>query len=282
MSSWFTFGGVPLNGGGGDPTIGMVGSTFSHSENWGGNQPTSFAEISVQKPGDYFASDRLGNRTTNAQTIHAGAVSNLATLMSGDPSGGYSERIRRLMNGDYGPSDPSYAWRFNQGQQALERSQAARGLLGSGNAATELVQYGQGLASTEYGSEFTRALQAAGLSENAFQASYGRLAELAGMNTGLQSAGMSAGVGYANVAQRKREADIAQQNREDRDAGFQELLNTRLRPPAGPTGLTGAGSGSTSVDPMSGYYSYQDTAQPSYGSWESSSGASGTFGGEGY
>lgn len=43
-------------------------------------------------------------------------------------------------------STPGYQFRLQQGQQALERSQAAQGYTASGRAMQELTQYGQGMA----------------------------------------------------------------------------------------------------------------------------------------
>ena len=56
----------------------------------------------------------------------------------------------------------AYKFRFNQGQQAVERSAAARGMLNSGNTLAELARYGQGMASDEYGREFDRLNSATG------------------------------------------------------------------------------------------------------------------------
>lgn len=53
-------------------------------------------------------------------------------------------------------ADPGYAFRFQQGQKALERSAAARGGLISGNTGGALQQFGQGLASQEYQNAFNR------------------------------------------------------------------------------------------------------------------------------
>lgn len=56
----------------------------------------------------------------------------------------------------FSSSDPSYNFRFQQGQQAVERSALARGLGGSGNVLQALTDYGQGAASQEYGAQFAR------------------------------------------------------------------------------------------------------------------------------
>lgn len=53
-------------------------------------------------------------------------------------------------------SDPGYQFRMDQGQQALERSAAARGGLLSGSALKDTARFTQGLASQEYQSAFDR------------------------------------------------------------------------------------------------------------------------------
>lgn len=50
----------------------------------------------------------------------------------------------------------SYRFRLDQGNQAIQRSAAAKGMLGSGNTLAELLRYGQGEASQEYGKEMER------------------------------------------------------------------------------------------------------------------------------
>jgi hypothetical protein len=53
-------------------------------------------------------------------------------------------------------ADPGYQFRQDQGQQALERSAAARGGLMSGAALKDTARFSQGLASQEYQSAFDR------------------------------------------------------------------------------------------------------------------------------
>lgn len=139
---------------------------------------------------------------TPQETANARYMPQLDSHMAKDPSNGYADQLKTLMTGQFSPSDPSYSWRFQQGQQAVERSLAARGLLQSGNAAIELQQYGQGMASQEYGAQFNRTLSAMGASESAFQSSYNRLAELAGMATGMQANSQNTNYNYANLAER--------------------------------------------------------------------------------
>jgi len=54
-------------------------------------------------------------------------------------------------------NDPGYQFQLQQGQQALERSAAARGAISSGGTLKGMAAFGQGLAGTSFGSAFDRA-----------------------------------------------------------------------------------------------------------------------------
>lgn len=159
----------------------------------------------------------IARTPTPQETANTKYMPQLDAQMAKDPSNGYADQLKTLMTGQFSPSDPSYSWRFQQGQQAVERSLAARGLLQSGNAAIELQQYGQGMASQEYGAQFNRTLSAMGASESAFQASYNRLAELAGMTTGMQANSQNTNYNYLNLAER------AQNNQQQIGLGYAGL-----------------------------------------------------------
>lgn len=76
--------------------------------------------------------------------------------------------------------DPGYQFRLNQGLQGVERSAAARGLLGSGRTLKALNDYAQGAASQEFGNSFNR------------------LASLAGIGQAANSQNAAAGQAFAN------------------------------------------------------------------------------------
>lgn len=109
------------------------------------------------------------------------AADALATQATSDPSNIYRSKLEGMISGEFNPDDPSYAFRFQQGQQASERSLAARGLLNSGNAAIELQQYGQGMASQEYQAQFDRLLQGMLGVEKQYDTQQQRLMDLAGV-----------------------------------------------------------------------------------------------------
>ena len=62
--------------------------------------------------------------------------------------------------GDFGmkdfEADPGYAFRLKEGMRGLENSAAARGLLSSGSTLKGITDYGQGIASQEYGNAYNR------------------------------------------------------------------------------------------------------------------------------
>lgn len=104
-------------------------------------------------------------------------------------------------------NDPGYQFRLAEGQKAIERSAASRGLLGSGGTAKALQQYGQDYASNEYGNVYNRALQQYQQKFNEFQTNqantYNRYAGLAGVGqqaaTTLGQLGQSAAGNVTNI-----------------------------------------------------------------------------------
>ena len=86
--------------------------------------------------------------------------------------------------------DPSMAFRMKLGTQATERLANIGGGAISGNTMRSLADYGQNLASTEYGNAFNR-----------FQTErgniYNTLANIAGMGQGAVNTGVNAGQGFA-------------------------------------------------------------------------------------
>lgn len=74
-----------------------------------------------------------------------------------DTAGAYRTRLNSLMtNPDSIANTGAYKFAFDQGQEALNRQLAAKGLLNSGNRLYELTKFGQGLASQQYGAEVDR------------------------------------------------------------------------------------------------------------------------------
>ena len=87
-------------------------------------------------------------------------------------------------------NDPSYQFRLKQGQQALDRSSAARGMGYSGAQMKAAQDYGQGMASTEFGNYYNRL---AGLAQGGQQAA-GSMAQAGGQYA------QNAGNTFANLS----------------------------------------------------------------------------------
>ena len=98
-----------------------------------------------------------------------------------------------LSGGKFDTNNPAYQFQLKQGQQALDRSSAARGMGASGAQMKAAQEYGQGLASQQYDKEYNRA-------SGEFGDYFNRLAGLA--QGGQQAAGSmsQAGGQYAQNA----------------------------------------------------------------------------------
>ncbi len=116
------------------------------------------------------------NQSNAAPWIKAGqqAVGNLTQL---------GQQPFQAPTGATEQNDPGFQFRLQQGQQALERSAAARGGVLSGGTAKAIARYGQDYASNEYGNVYNRAL-------TQYQIPWNQQASLAGL--GQTSAGQAA------------------------------------------------------------------------------------------
>lgn len=88
-------------------------------------------------------------------------------------------------------ADPAYQYDLDQGQQAIERSAAAKGGLASGGTLKDLTSYAQGMASNEYQNAYNRY-------NNDNTTNYNRLATLAGAGQTATSQVNAAGTSTAN------------------------------------------------------------------------------------
>ena len=106
------------------------------------------------------------------------------------------EQMKPFLTSQFGPQefaqylDPSMAFRQRLGTQATERLANIGGGAISGNTMRALTDYGQNLASTEYGNAFNR-----------FQTErgniYNTLSNIAGMGQGAVNTGVNAGQSFA-------------------------------------------------------------------------------------
>lgn len=134
-----------------------------------------------------------------------GANGKLASLLGvgGDPTAsGYGSLTTPFTPGSLA-SDPGYQFDLQQGTQALQNSQAAKGGLLSGAAQKELADYSTGLADTTYNQAFNRKLQ-----QN--QATYGDLtgASGSGQTAANTLSGINNNTGLARANNATTQANI--------------------------------------------------------------------------
>lgn len=125
------------------------------------------------------------------------------------------EKIKPFLTAQFGPEqfgqylDPSMAFRQRLGTQATERLANVGGGAISGNTMRALTDYGQNLASTEYGNAFNRfqtergniyntLANIAGMGQNAVNTGVNATQNLASQMTGLTT-GSAAALGAGNV-----------------------------------------------------------------------------------
>ena len=126
-----------------------------------------------------------------------------------DTAAQYRTRLNTLMdNPDSIANTGAYKFAFQQGNEAVNRNLAARGLLKSGNRLAELTKFGQGLASQQYGAEFDRMANLTNATRAGDISKYGADANLYG--TELQ------GQNQLKALMMKSALDMAQRNQAPR------------------------------------------------------------------
>lgn len=148
----------------------------------------------------------------------------------------------------FNASDPSYQWRLEQGQKALERSAASKGQLLSGGMLKSLAGYSQGMASQEYGNQFGRAMGLAGL----------------GYNAASQQAGYSNAFGNTQAAGQEGIANAEAANIMSKYQNWQNLDSQAAGAWSGYFGSKGGGTGSSQN--TAGNYGASVANTQSYGS----------------
>jgi len=114
-------------------------------------------------------------------------------------------------------ADPGYQFALQQGQEALERSGAARGVTNTGGTLRNILDYGQQAAQQQYGDVYNRMAGTYGMNEAARQAAFG-------LNAPTQFQGWAANEAGRLGAYQMTEADRAAayaQNEANRRAAAQ-------------------------------------------------------------
>lgn len=169
QAPWRNVGGAAINQlsylAGLTPTsgAGAAGTTFGDLQYDAGTGQWSSPSLRSQaaQGGNFGADDEARYQAALQQRV--GSIPNAvqayqtqtqaAAAAPNDPA--YGSLTRSFTMDDY-QQDPGYQFRLDQGQQALERSAAARGGLLSGGALKDTTAYAQGMASQEYGNAYNR------------------------------------------------------------------------------------------------------------------------------
>ena len=101
-----------------------------------------------------IASQKLRYEADSAATkAAADKASYLAQLQNQQVASTAGNKLNALLqNPESVSSTPGYQFAYNQGLEAVNRTAAAKGQLGSGNRLYDLTKFGQGLASQTYNS----------------------------------------------------------------------------------------------------------------------------------
>lgn len=116
--------------------------------------PYGLAASSPYAPSANSGVQNLSGLTPNQSLLTTSRPARDALQTQGADFSGWQKQLQDLLSNPSSiQNDPSYQFRLGQGQQAIERSNAAKGMLGSGNVLAELAKYGQGMASEELGNK---------------------------------------------------------------------------------------------------------------------------------
>ena len=165
-----------------------IGATIgSAAIGFGGSLLSSNAAKKASKV-QAAAAQRAEERFAPFANVGQGAVTTLGQLFGIDANG------QQTGQADFSNffQSPDYEFARGEGLKALEFSNAAKGQLNSGNNMRDLVSFGQGLATQNFGNYFNRLMQ---LSQLGTQAAGGQ-AEQIGNQGQAQASGI---VGSANA-----------------------------------------------------------------------------------
>lgn len=127
------------------------------------------------------------------------------TLEGPGGGGGAAGSLGGMLGSGNVATDPSFQFRLQEGQKALERSAAAKGTLMTGGTMKALTRYAQDYASGEYQNIFNRLYSTANLGLNAAQGAAGVGSTYSG-NLGANNANYAANQGNLMTGQANAQA----------------------------------------------------------------------------
>lgn len=124
------------------------GSVFSNGA-WVSSLTAQANNLAARKIGYESQNAGLQNQLLQGQIQSQGVSNQVASTAGG--------RLNQLLQDPSSiASDPGYQFQYNQGLEAINRTAAAKGMLGSGNRLLDLTNYGQDRAKTSYGDSINR------------------------------------------------------------------------------------------------------------------------------
>jgi hypothetical protein len=264
---------------------GMMGSSAASDAANAQAKASMYAADKQQQEADAslgFQKQQYSDAQTRSQPwLQAGtsAINQLSnSLTSGDLSKQWTGQFQAPTNVTE-QNDPGYQFRLQQGQQALERSAAARGGVLSGGAVKAAQRYGQDYSSNEYGNVYNRALGEYQMGYNQFQNNqaneFNRLAAVSGIGqtagSQLNAQGQSAAQNVGNINMTAGQ-QIGQDYMNAGQASAAGSINSANAWGGALNGLAGAGymatnpyggqqanygglmGGATGMDPRAAYY----------------------------
>lgn len=164
----------------------------------GGGMSLSNAGTLLSGINSYMKQDEMEDQLLKAQ----GRAEGMLAPYSSTGQAANSQLSQRLAAG-FDPSDlqndPSYQFQLDEGQKALERSLAARGMGSSGTALKAAQQYGQNYANQAYGDAYTRWLQQNQQLAGQAGQGYSAAGNMAGLAQNVGNINANATVGRTNA-----------------------------------------------------------------------------------
>lgn len=151
------------------PNSNIYGELASYANNAGWSNTWGDTWTNPSKPGQYLSSNQIRNMMATRQDLESRMNSGnynagvdyqsivAPFLNQANAPDSYESKLNALMaNPDSIKDSAAYKFSFDQGKDAVERSAAAKGMLGSGNVLAELTKFGSGLAAQNYNTEANR------------------------------------------------------------------------------------------------------------------------------
>lgn len=153
----------------GSAVIGGIASNSAANAQKKASQTAADATVQANADNIAFQKWLYTDQKDQAAPWYNAGVDAITQLQKSIQDGTYNLDLSKVNQKTYTPNvfsgnidlmkDPSYQFRLKQGVDALDMSAASKGMLRSGAQEKAIEQYGQDLASQEYGNAFSRALQ---------------------------------------------------------------------------------------------------------------------------